>query len=300
MRATERTVVGATWFLALAAAACAGRVAVRAGAAPVPAAAPAGAEPAPPTPVPPAATDSAAQAARRAVEDSSRAEALVARGMAALRQNRDSEAAGDFRAALRLRPRLGRALGGLAETEAQARDFPDALALADSAAALGDTDAFVTSLRGRLGASMGRCPEAVAILLPFERAHPEWTQATPELAYCLLRLERAPEAVTVMQVAVREEPRAPPLQWALMEAFVATQQLDSALAHAVYLKEHYPENGLWWIETGRVLVLLNRMSEARLVFERGFQLRPGLADSLSRIDRRAWEAVQSLRGSSPP
>lgn len=292
MSTTERIVVGAACFLGLAGAACAGRVAVRAGAAPVPAAAPTGAEPAPPTPVPPAAADTAAEAARRAVRDSSRAEALVARGMAALRQNRDSEAAGAFRAALRLRPRLARALGGLAETEAQARNLPDALALADSAAALGDTDAFVTSLRGRLRASMGRCPEAVAVLLPFERAHPEWTQATPELAYCLLRLDRAPEAVAVMQAAVRVEPRAPPLQWALLEAFVATQQLDSALAHAVYLKEHWPENGLWYVETGRVLVLLNRLDEARLVFERGFQLRPGLADSLSPMDRRAWQAVQ--------
>lgn len=292
MSTNERLVVGATCVLALAAAACAGRVAVRAGASPVPAAAPAGEAPAPPTPVAPGASDTVAAAARRAARDSSRAAELVARGTAAIEVGRDSEAAGEFASALRIQPRLARALGGQALLEARARRIPAALALADSASALGDTDQAFVALHGRLLASAGRCPEAVAVLLPLVSAHPQWHAPAPELAYCLLRLHRAPEAVAVMQVAVRDEPRAPPLQWALMEAFVATQQLDSALAHALYLKEHFPENGLWYVETGRVLVLLNRISEAKLVFERGFQLRPGLADSLSPMDRSAWRAAQ--------
>lgn len=295
------TMLAAAFVGAAVTTACSGKGAIRSPGTLAPAS---GAAPAPVTAAPtPAAqassADSAAAGLHRAAGDSSRAEALVTRGMSALRQGRHSEAALAFHAALQLRPHLGRALVGLAATDAQAGSLPQALALADSAAALGDTDASVTSLRGRLLASTGRCEPAVGILLPFVRSHPEWTQPTPELAYCLLRLDRAPEAVAVMQVAVREEPRAPPLQWALMEAFVRTQQLDSALAHAMYLKEHWPENGRWWVETGRVLVLLGRLDEARIVFQRGFELRPGLVDSLSPMDRSAWQAVQGPRAVPP-
>lgn len=305
MRERQGVMVIGACLAAAAAAACAAGGGVRNAGAPVPSAGPGvssmAAAPAPP-PAPAvvaSSADTAAVAARRAAEDSSRAETLVRRGWAVLGRGRDSEAVGDFRAALGLWPRLARALAGLAMIEAKARDFPEALALADSAAALGDTDTYVAAFRGRFLASMGRCHQAVAILLPLVRAHPEWVAPTPELAYCLLGLRRAPEAVAVMQVAVGREPGAPPLQWALMEAFIQVQQLDSALAHAVYLKDHFPDNGLWYVETGRVLVLLGRLDEARIVFERGFQLRPGLTDSLPRIDPRAWEAVRAVRGISP-
>ena len=247
----------------------------------------------------PSPADSAAAVARKAARDSSAAAALVPQGMTAIEAGRDSEAAGRFALALQIQPHLARALGGEALLEARAQRIPAALVLADSATALGDTDQAFIALHGRLLASMGRCREAAAVLLPLVSAYPQWRAPAPELAYCLLRLRRAPEAVAVMQVAVRGEPDAPPLQWALMEAFLATQQLDSALAHAVYLKEHWPENGLWWIETGRVLVLLNRLSEAKLVIQRGFDLRPGLSDSLPRIDHNAWEAVQAVSGTSP-
>ncbi len=300
MRPDAILTAGAAGALAALAIACAGSGPVRNAGAPAPVAAPPAAPAA--APVPAAATaasaasaaDSAAAAVRNAARDSSEADALVARGMRALEQDRDSEAASAFATAQRLRPRLGDAVAGLALIEGHSRHFAASLALADSAVALGDTAQFLTSIRGRALATLGRCPEAVALLLPFVRANPKWHSPTPELAYCLLRLDRAPEAVAVMQVAVRDEPRAQPLQWALMEAFIRTQQLDSALAHAVYLKEQWPENGLWWIETGKVLVLLNRMGDAKLVFERGFQLRPGLADSLSPMDRSAWDAVRGL------
>jgi len=273
---------------------CAGS-GVRGAAVPAPSAGPAPASAVVATPVPAApAPDSAAEARHRAARDSVEARRLVTLGMGDVQSNQDAEATAHFREALRLQPRLGPALAGLAVIEGHARHYQAALDLADSAVALGDTDQFLTNVRGRALGSLGRCPEAIALLLPFVRANPRWHQPTPELAYCLISMDRASEAVSVMQVAVRGEPRAAPLQFALIEALVRSGQPDSALAHVEYLTGLYPENGLWWAIRGRVLALKGRLTDARASFERGFKLRPGLVDSLSSMDRSAWEAVRNV------
>ncbi len=262
----------------------------------------AGPEPAPrpPAQAVAAARDTAAEARERQMRDSAEAVILVRRGQGHLEGGRDSLAATDFAAALRMAPRLGEAVAGLAVLEWRARRYQAALALADSAVALGDTALFLTNLRGRLLFSLRRCPEAVAVLLPLVRAHPEWRQPTPDLARCLLSLRRPSEAVTVLQEAVRREPTAPPLQFALVDAFTANGQPDSGLAHARYLTAQHPENGLWWVVIGREFVLVNQMDSARVAFERGFRLRPGLVDSLPPIDRSAWDAVRNLPRRPPP
>jgi predicted Zn-dependent protease len=252
-----------------------------------------------PTPVAAAPSHGARAAPDRAMGDSAEAAALLDRGMAELRSGGDSSAARDFSRALRMEPRLTTALVGLALIEARAGRFPASLTLADSAAALGDTSPLVRNLRGRMLAELRRCPEAAAVLAPFARAHPEWTQPTPELARCLLSLHREGEAVSVMQEAVRREPNAAPLQYALVDAFTASTQLDSALAHARALTGRQPEDGLWWVVTGRVLLLAGRSEEARAAFEKGFRLQPGLVDRLAPIDRSAWQALQGLPGRPP-
>ena len=238
--------------------------------------------------------DSAAEARERSERDSLEAAALLVKGMDEYRGHDYPAATVDFNAALRLRPRLAEAVAGLAGIAGDERRYAAALTLADSAVALGDTATWLAAARGRSLANLGRCPESVEILAPLLRGHPERRSPASELARCLIELDRAKEAVAVMQVAVRGEPLAYPLRYALVDAFIATRQLDSALVHARYLTEHYPQNGLWWVLLGRVLVLRNRMEEARASFERGFRERPGLVDSLAPIDRSAWQAVQGL------
>jgi len=240
------------------------------------------------------ARDSAAQAAQRAGRDSTEARLLLREGQLDFEGGRDSAAASEFAGALRHSPHLTPALAGLAMVEAHAEHPAAALALADSAVALGDTSGVLTSLRGRMLAQLRRCPEAVAVLGPFVRAHPEWTSPVPELVRCYLVIGRASDAVPVAQAAVRKEPRAPPLEYALVDALTAASQFDSALAHARHLTELHPENGLWWALMARELVFVNRMEEARGAYERAFHLRPGLADSMPPIDRNAWKAIQSL------
>ncbi len=279
---------GASWLVVLSAVACAGG-----GASP---AHPAGSAIAPERAAP---ADSVAEARARTVRDSTEAGSRLQRGLRELQQGRDSAAALEFAAARRLEPRLVEAIGGLALIEARSNHVAAARVLADSAVALGDTSAYVQQLRGRLLAEQGRCPDAVAVLAPFVRTHAEWTAPRPDLARCYLRLGRASEAVPVMQEAVRREPDAPPLRYALVDAFTATTQLDSALTHARYLTVRYPENGLWWAVTGRVLFLLNRLDEARTSFEWGFRLRPGPADSLAPIDRNAWQVLERLPRQPP-
>jgi predicted Zn-dependent protease len=238
--------------------------------------------------------DSVMQARLHAARDSSEAALLLREGQLDFDAGRDSAAASEFARALRLSPRRTPALAGLAMVEARADHPAEALALADSAVALGDTSVVLTSLRGRMLARLRRCPETVVVLGPFLRAHPEWTSPVPELVRCYLAVGRASDAVPVAQEAVRREPRAPPLQYALVDALTAASQFDSALAHARYLTELHPENGLWWALMARELVFVNRMEEARAAYERAFRLRPGLADSMPPIDRNAWKAIQSL------
>jgi len=246
------------------------------------------------TPERAAPVDSVAEARARTVRDSTEAAACLRRGWLQFEAGGDSAAALEFASARRLEPRLTEAVVGLAMIEAQRRHLQAALALANSAGGFGDTSLALTNLRGRILAELRRCPEAVAVLAPFIREHPEWTQSRPDLAYCYLSLGRAAEAVPLMQEAVRREPEARPLRYALVDAFTATTQLDSALVHARYLAEHSPENGLWWAVMGRVLFLLNRVAEARASFERAFALRPGVLDVLAPVDRNAWEALRRL------
>jgi tetratricopeptide (TPR) repeat protein len=297
--ASARTAVG-TCFLVLLAAGCAS-------------ARPAASRPeavAAPQPVAPAtvvAAGDAAPARERAasdslwhVGDSLQALEMVRRGHLKMRAGQDSAAARDYGEALRLWPRVAAAHVGLAATFANTGRPLEELAHLDSAAALGDTSLYAINLRGRALARLRRCPEAVSVLAPFVQAHPDWTNPTPDLARCYLRLHRESEAVPLMQAAVRREPESAPLRYALVDVFTASGRPDSALVHARYLADRHPDDGYWWAILARTLFLVNRLEEARAAYERGFQLVLGLLDQLAPIDRSTWETLQQMRRRPPP
>jgi protein O-GlcNAc transferase len=245
------------------------------------------------------ARDSAARAAYWTAQDSLQAVELLRRGRHKLDTGQDSAAAPDFREALRLRPGLTEAYEGLAMVASREGRPAEALARLDTAAALGDTAPLVTNGRGRALAELRRCPEAVAVLEPFVRAHPEWTNSAPDLARCYLALQRESDAVAVMQEAVRREPDSGVLHYWLVNTLTASGRPDSALVHARWLTEHHPDDGFWWGILGRTLFLLNRLDEAQAAYERGIRLVPNLLDQLAPIDRSAWENLQQLRRRPP-
>jgi tetratricopeptide (TPR) repeat protein len=234
------------------------------------------------------------------VGDSLQALEMMRRGRLKARAGQDSAAALDYREALRLWPRVADAHVGLAAVAANAGQPLEELAHLDSAAALGDTSLYAINLRGRALARLRRCPEAVRVLAPFVQAHPDWTNPTPDLARCYLRLHRESEAVPLMQAAVRREPESGPLRYALIDAFTASGRPDSALVHARYLTDHHPEDGFWWAILARTLFMVNRLDEARAAYERAFRLVPGLLDQLAPIDRSTWDTLQQMRRRPPP
>ena len=217
--------------------------------------------------------------------------ARVALGWALVGRHDYAGGATEFRAALAIDPTAGPAYTGLAAAHLYSGGFAEALVAADSAQLLGDTAIIVPLLRADALRRLGRCPEAVAELEPFVAAHLDWRPPRLSLSRCLRALGRGAEALEVIREAVRLEPLSPPLRGELFEAYLANGALDSARAEAQWQSERWPRDPFSWLAVGKAAFLANAMGEAREGYERAFELRPGLRDSLDRMERDIVRAL---------
>ena len=211
----------------------------------------------------------------------------------------------EFAAARAVLPYYPAALTGAAVVHSNAGRWHDALAAAESAMALGDTTTGLPEVYGGALGRTGRCREALSVLESFVRTHPEWRAARVEMARCLVLVGRSVEAVGALREGIRLEPGVVNLRRWLLDALMRAGQPDSAFVEAGRVTEQWPDDAIGWMSFGRLAAVMNQPVTAHAAYERAFALRPGLADSLSPMDRDTWARLQASvrappRSARPP
>jgi tetratricopeptide (TPR) repeat protein len=198
-------------------------------------------------------------------------DALTLRGNLALQEGDLAAAIADLRSVLRDQPGSAPVLRSLARAHVANHE----LALAEE------------SLRSALATS------------------PHDLSTRVELAGLLVRTERAPEAVELLEETVKAAPDAAgePARVALVQAYMAKPDLQAAHTATDDLKSLQPDSPSGPYMAGLVAELQKRPEAAQREFERALKLRPGAIEPLSALARLEFargqhaQAVGLVRGS---
>ena len=195
-------------------------------------------------------------------------DALVLRANLSLRDGDPMDAIADLRAVLRDQP------GSVAILRSLARAH-----LANESALLAEE-----SLRSAFAAA----PQDVDVRL--------------DLAELLRRTQRAPEAVTLLEETLKANPAAIAVHRALIEAYLAENDLTAARAAAEQLKTAQPDSSAAWYFAGLIAERQHRPEDAARELEHAVQLESSGTESLAALARlklgrgQGGQALALVRG----
>lgn len=231
------------------------------------------------------------QRARKADAASLDAWGLMHRGMAAshstFNQATIDETIGYYRKALEKAPDEARAHALLAGALSQKfvnfasadwrTDMTEAMAQAQLAIDLEPDDPIVLGERGMLYTNIGKAAAGVGFLERSLELNPNSAHYLGVLAFALVGVGRAADAVESVHKAMRRAPRAPTVHWmlsALAKAHLQLGKYDDAEEAA---RESIQRYNLWpqaWCDLALALAALGRMDEAREAVARARRLDP--------------------------
>ena len=229
------------------------------------------------------------------------ADAFHRQGLALQRSGRLEEAAGQFRAELRLRPGSARAHGSLAEVLRLLGRGEEALEHFRRTAGLTPTAPFAQANLGQMLLHLGRPDEAVPPCQEAVRLQPQAPLLHFLLGDALRFAARFEEARAAYLEALRLQPRLAAAHADLGLALLAQKKLLQAIPafrQAVALE---PNNAAFWEYLARAHAVGNDLREAVACWQRVLALQPGqpgphlgLASALEKAGRFA-EAAEHLR-----
>jgi tetratricopeptide (TPR) repeat protein len=197
----------------------------------------------------------------------------------ALQDNPHDDDALTMRANLALRD--GDPVSAIADLRAVLRDQPQSLSILRSLARAQLANHSPVLAEENLRTALAIAPQDVGV--------------RTDLGELLTRVQRAEEAVTLLEETVQANPSAIAAHTALIEAYLARGDLSAARAAAEHLKSDLPGQPLGWYLAGQIAERQHRLDEAQREFEQAIRLQPSATDALAALARLELGRGQGAR-----